>query len=62
MPDETDEPPFWLSPRPFLEPDLPPEPPDRMTEPPTPRSFRLTAGERGALSCQKGASPLPTML
>jgi hypothetical protein len=23
MPDE-DEPPFWLSPRPFLEPDLPP--------------------------------------
>lgn len=24
MPDETDEPPFWLSPRPFLEPDLPP--------------------------------------
>lgn len=24
MPDETDPPPFWLSPRPFLEPDLPP--------------------------------------
>lgn len=27
MTDETDEPPFWLSPRPFLEPDLPPETP-----------------------------------
>jgi hypothetical protein len=24
MPDEPDPPPFWLSPRPFLEPDLPP--------------------------------------
>jgi hypothetical protein len=24
MADDTDSPPFWLSPRPFLEPDLPP--------------------------------------
>jgi len=24
MPEEPDEPPFWLSPRPFLEPDVPP--------------------------------------
>jgi len=27
MADDTDSPPFWLSPRPFLEPDLPPEEP-----------------------------------
>lgn len=25
---DTDVPPFWLSPRPFLEPDLPPPPDD----------------------------------
>jgi hypothetical protein len=24
---DTGDPPFWLSPRPFLEPDLPPAPP-----------------------------------
>jgi hypothetical protein len=29
--DEEGPPPFWLSPRPFLEPDLPP-PPDDETE------------------------------
>ena len=30
MADDVDPPPFWLSPRPFLEPDLPP--PDDETE------------------------------